>query len=178
MKKRKNYNIGIFIVVFLIIVLLAMTWIAISLIAAPDENKMEEYFKQDKTDLVLITEYFVNSDYQYIYINKSHLNKGTMFTGANTRDIKIEDSSVIKALNRLLKKRGYNIIGKDNNTIYFEKWFMFEESRGITYSINEANKPIIEFLTKVKPFFEDGWYYYEADYNEWREQGYIQLTFD
>ena len=26
----------------------------------------------------------------------------------------------------------------------------------------------ISFLTKLEPMSEDGWYYYEADYNKWR----------
>ena len=38
---------------------------------------------------------------------------------------------------------------------------------GIAYSINEE-EPTIEYLTNLVPLSEAGWYFYEADYNEWR----------
>ena len=40
--------------------------------------------------------------------------------------------------------------------------------RGIAYSINKTDKPVIEFLTELEQLSENGWYYYKADYNEWR----------
>ncbi len=51
-----------------------------------------------------------------------------MFTGANTRDIEIEDEVVIKALNRLLGKRGYRVIGRNDNIVFFKNGLSLKET--------------------------------------------------
>ena len=45
---------------------------------------------------------------------------------------------------------------------------MFEEERGIAYSINNESLPTVLYLTDVELLSENNWFYYEADYNEWR----------
>ena len=93
-----------------------------------------------------------------------------MFTGAYTRDKEIEDEAVIKSLNRIFGKRGYRVIGKNDNTIFFQEWAFLEKNRGIAYSINGEDKPVVEFLIKLEALSEDGWFYYEANYEEFRNQ--------
>lgn len=170
MKKGMKDNIRFVITVISIIVAVGLIWIAILSLVPPDRDKVEKYFERDKADFAIITEYIINTGYSYISINKSNIEKGMMFTGADTRNKKIEDEMVVKALDRLLKKRGYHVIGKNDNTVFFQKWAMLEEDRGIAYSINGEDKPSIEFLTKLEPLSENGWYYYEADYNKWRNR--------
>lgn len=170
MKKGIKDNIGFVIAIISITVIVGVIWIAISSLAQPDRDKMGKYLERDKADFAIIIEYFVNSDYSYINIDKSDLKKGVMFTGANTRDEEIEDEAVIKSLNRLLGKRGYRVIGRNDNTIFFQKWAFLEKDCGIAYSINGEDKPIVEFLIKLEELSEDGWYYYEADYEEYRNQ--------
>jgi len=128
---------------------------------------MEKHFKKDKADIVFITEYFVDSEYSEISIRKNNYKKGFMFTSTR-RDVEIEDEAVAKAIDRILKKRGYKAIIREGNTIYFEKWILFEDIHGIAYSINEGKEPTLQFLIKLEPLSENGWYYYEEDYNEWR----------
>lgn len=167
MKKGIKDNIRFIIAIISIAVVVGLAWIAIASLALPDANKMEKYFERDKADFVLIIEYFIQSDYSDIIIDKTNFKEGIISTGTNMRGKKIEDNAVVKAIERLFK-RGYRKIGIYNNTIYFVKRIMFEEERGIAYSINGEDKPIVEFLTKLDPLSQDGWYYYEADYNEWR----------
>lgn len=144
-------------------------WILILSITPPDKEKMDSYFERDQSDFAIITEYFINSGYSYINIDKSNIKKGTMFTGANTHDKRIEDDAVIKSLNRLFGKQGYHVIGRNDNTVFFQKWSFLEKDRGIAYSINGKDKPVVEFLIKLETLSENGWYYYEADYNEYRK---------
>lgn len=168
MKKALKNNIGWVIAIVSIIVVVGLVWNAILSLGPPDKDKIEKYFKRDKTDIILITEFLINSDYSEISINKKLQKDGFMFTGVNTRDRNIENEVVVKAVNRLLRRRGYKSILKNGNTISFEKWSFFEQCRGITYSINGKDEPILQFLIELEPLSENGWYYYEENYDEWR----------
>ena len=166
----------IFIIVFISIFSLVglFWWIADSLFP-PDKNKMERYFKQDKSDIILITEYLINSDYLKIRINDSDISnkKIFMFTGLETGNVEITNDTVVQAINRLYKKRGYSVIGRNGNTIHFQKWTrLMDFGSGIAYSI-DGSKPTedeIGYLTHLEPLSESKWYFYEEDYNEWRLQ--------
>lgn len=168
MRKGGKKNIGFIISVASIAAVVGGICIAICSLTPPDEDKMEEYFKRDKNDFAVITEYLADSSYSYITINKSDSQRGTMFTGADTQYEKIEDEAVIDALNRLFRDRGYRLVGRDNDTIFFQKWAHFEKERGIAYLLNGEDKPVIEFMVKAEMLSEEGWFYYETDYEEFR----------
>ena len=137
----------------------------------PDKNKAERLLARDKADMILITEHFIKSNYLEIYINESRAKKGSMFTGLETRDVNIEDRTVAEAIYRLFEKRGYKGINRDGNTISFLKWTrLMDFGSGIVYSINREDEPVLQYLTKIEPLSENGWYYYEEDYNEWRNR--------
>lgn len=91
-----------------------------------------------------------------------------MFTGPYTWNKEIEDKTVIKALNYLFKIRGYHVVGRDGNTIFFQKYSVLGSDRGIAYSINGEDDPVVEFVVKLDKLEDDGWFYYEADYEEFR----------
>lgn len=169
MKKRTKDNIGCIIAIVSVAIVIGVIWIAVSTLKPPDKDEMEKYLQQDKDDLVLITEYFINSDYSEISINESDFKKGIMFTGISTREVNIENETAMKAINRIFK-RGYHLILKNGNTISFEKWCFGEEHHGLAYSINSEDEPVLQFLTELDQLSENGWYYYEEDYNEWRNQ--------
>ncbi len=135
----------------------------------PGKNKMEKYFKRDQEDIFLITDYLVNSTYSEIFINGFNPENAMMFTGIESRYVKVDDDAVVEAINRLFKEQGYSVIDKTGNTIYFQKWIRSADfGSGIAYSINGEDEPVLQFLTKIESLSEDDWYYYEADYNEWR----------
>jgi len=142
-------------------------------LSPPDKNKAERFLARDKADMVLITEYFIKSNYLEIYINESSAKKGSMFTGLETRDVKIEDTTVAEAIDRLFEKRGYKGINRDGNTISFLIWTrLMDFGSGIAYSINGQvpDDMSIQFLTKLEPLDKENWYYYEEDYNEWKNR--------
>ena len=170
----KGRKITVLIIASVIILITALVLGVIGMVlyelTPPDKEKAEKYFQRDKKEIILITEYLNESDYPEIYINESDLEKGTMFIGTtDIRDVTIEDEKVKKAINWLFKRRGYKIIDKTDNTISFTRWTrLMDFGAGIAYSINEKDEPVLQYLTKLEALSEDGWYYYEEDYNEWR----------
>ncbi len=166
---RRRKIIGLSIIVVLALAVIAgLVSFTIYTLNPPDENRMKTYFIQDYDDIITVAEYLNNSFYSSVYISKSNIIKGQMFTGINTRHVKIEDKEISKVLQRLMIKRGYRYIGKSDNTIRFTQWAFGDEERGIAYSVNAEEKPTVQYLTKLEPLSEAGWYYYEADYNVWR----------
>ena len=157
MKEWKKNIKYIVLVIFLIAILPVSLWLVATNIDTASKDNAEKYFKKDKDDIILVTDYLVNSNSSSISINDTDI-------------ITIKDEKVKEAFNRLFKKK-YSAIDKNNNAIEFTIWTRFNNfGSGIVYSINNEEEPTIEYLTKLVPLSEDGWYYYEADYNLWRDQ--------
>lgn len=167
-KFTKSLNC-ILIVVFLVTFVVSIVWLLTFSLIPPDKEKMEKCFQQDKGDLIVISDYLGDLDYSYISIDKSDIKNGVMFTGANTRYQKIDDNTVVESLNRMLNNRKYILIGKNDNTVFFQKWRFLEKDRGIAVSVNKEEPPLVEFLIKSETLSEIGWHYYEADYEEYRK---------
>ncbi len=72
-----------------------------------------------------------------------------LFTRANTHDVKVENEAAVKAMNRLLKIR-ISCNWENDTTIYFQNWAMLEEDRGIAYSLQEEDQPVLAFLTEFE----------------------------
>ena len=144
----------------------------------PSAEKMERIFNRDQDDLFTIKDYFVESKYSGIFINESsYIKHPDMMTVSDIGDVKIEDAEVLDAIKRLFEQHGYESISKDGNTIEFHEWSaLLDNSRGIAYSINGIDEPEITFGTKLEPLDEEGWYYYEVDYNEWRKRHNAEMT--
>ncbi|MBQ6701932.1 MAG: hypothetical protein IJN17_03155 [Clostridia bacterium] len=143
-------------------------WYSTSSFVQPNKEKTEKFLQQDKEDLFVIFDYLSNSEYLNITIDRDHLEKGIMF--ADMEEQKIEDKTVIKALENLLDGRKYVSVGKSENTVFFEKWRFGERARGIAVPVNKNLKPVVEFLVNYELLSKEGWYYYEADYGEYRLQ--------
>ena len=127
------------------------------------KEKMETIFEKDQELLVVITNYFVDSGFENIYIYDD------METGEisiNGEHIIVNDAKVVEAISTL-KSRNYSVISKNGNTIIFQRWSNLDNGRGITYSV-DGNEPEVQFLTRLEHLSEPNWYYYEEDFNEWR----------
>ncbi|MBP3392295.1 MAG: hypothetical protein J6L76_05865 [Clostridia bacterium] len=121
-----------------------------------------QLYEYDKEDFRLIIDYFVASEDTKIFINKASYKKDDMKVAGH----KIEDKQVLQALKRCFAIKGYKKIGRNGNTIYFEKWSFGERSRGLAYLIEEDADLWIEALVKSVPLSQNRWYYYETDYGE------------
>jgi len=134
-------------------------------------NKMERIFIEDYELLSNAVHCLIeikDLEYDSIYIDDTMKNGEISNAG---KHVEIKDIEMIKVINTL-KRKGYKIIHKNENVIRFERWSRFENERGIVYSI-DGSKPSddakgIQFLIESVPLSEPNWYYYEADYNEWR----------
>lgn len=161
------------LVLGVIVLLVVLVWIAVNAILPPDQKAMEKCFQEDRSDLALAADYLSRIDYGYVVIDESGLDENVMFTGADTRYQNMNDPSFTAVLNRLLGWGGYNRITKSDGTIVFEKWGFGDMDRGIAYPITEGTRPNVEFLIKAEPLSENGWYYYEADYEQYRIQNQL-----
>jgi len=116
----------------------------------------------------IVKDYISGSEYDYIYIS-SNMRLGVMSAGEQGR-VLINTEEVADAI-MTLRKRGFHSIVKSNSCIKFHRQaFLREISYGIVYSIDGhiPDESAFTFLTKIEPLSEDGWYYYEEDYNEFR----------
>ena len=142
--------------------------------------KMERIFQKDHALLVSVAEYFQNSEYSSILIN--HEQKSgfmTVFYSSSDQLVKvvpIDDPEIVKNVDALLKRDlgyieigKYDIVNRNGNTVRFQRWAVFDNSRGIVYTI-DGTAPEIQFLTYYAPLSEEHWYYYETDFNEYRRR--------
>ena len=130
----------------------------------PDVDSVQEHFLNNYSDIQVIVEYMVSSPYENVYIMDAN---GTM--QADLTWMEIADEEVMAAVNNLLKNGEYIQIIKIGNTISLLQWCGTRDIEcGIAYSINRTDAPDVQFMTTVVPITEDGWYYYIADYNKWR----------
>ena len=167
MKNNKKI-IGILIVALSIALITSVIWITTSSLTAPDKEKTEKCFQKDKDNLSIVADYLSSLDYSYISIDKDNIKDGVMFTGADTRYQDIDDKVVVEALRVLLNDRDYIVVGKNEETVFFEKWRFLEKDRGIAVTVDTEDAPEVEFIVRYEALSETGWYYYEADYEEYR----------
>ena len=166
-KKNINWIIAITLIMALLV---GVFWFAYSSLMPPDKEKTEEYLQGDKDDLIIVVDFLNNLDYSFVHIDESNIENGTMFTGAYTREQKIENKTVLKALKKILNSKNYEKIVKNDNTVYFQKWSFLQQERGIAFNTNEEESLSVEYLIKSGTLSEPGWYFYEADYEEYRNQ--------
>lgn len=157
----------IVILVFCIIVIL---WLP------PSQKKMEKIYARDRSDLTVVCEYLsaIDCDATIEYDGTDcYVEKYKPIASTNKLNIVkeiIEDEAVRDAIKILFSSRGYDEIYKGENTVIFTKWHRGPDwSGGIAYKISKENQLEIGYVTKLSPLSHDGWYYYEADFNEWRE---------
>lgn len=141
----------------------------------PNAKKMQKIFNRDQNELCTIVGYFINTEHSKINISEASYLKSpnimSVSNGSEIGNVVIEDEAVLQSVKKIFEEQGYDYIGKNGNTIYFQEWSALRDnSRGIAYSVNKKDEPEIYFLTKLEPLDEEGWYYYEVDYNEWRIQ--------
>jgi hypothetical protein len=133
------------------------------------KSDMERDFNKNKADILLVTNFLVNSGYDSIYI--PYFDKScTMSITSEHIDVTIDDSGVAAAINRLINWRGYKVISTTENTVEFLRWSNKDNGRGAVFSIDGEipDEASLTFLTHIEPLTEPNWYYYEEDFNEWK----------
>ena len=132
-------------------------------------KQTERDFKKNKDAITLVKDYLADSDYDHISITSS-MERGIMCVFILGQSyVTISDDEVVEAITQLHRK-GYSSISKKSNAINFVRWTGKDVGKGVVYSIDGhiPDEDSLIFLTKIEPLSEDGWYYYEEDYNKWR----------
>ena len=162
------------LVVALIVII--VTCIIVILWIPPTQNKMEKIFGRDKTELTVVCEYLllIDCDATIVYDGTDcYVEKYKPNPSTNKLDIvkeKVENEVVRDAIEKLFSRRGYDEIYKGEHTVIFRKWHRGPDWwGGIAYKINKENQLEIGYVTEFAPLSDDGWYYYESDFNKWRE---------
>jgi hypothetical protein len=133
------------------------------------KSAMERDFNKNKADILLVTNFLVNSGYDSIYIPNFDKSCTMSITSEHT-DVMVDDSEVAAAINRLINWRGYKVISTTENTVEFSRWASKVNYRGVVFSIDGEipDETSFMFLTHIEPLTEPNWYYYEEDLNEWK----------
>lgn len=129
-------------------------------------EKMEEIFAEDYELLMVVVQFMIDTGHEKVRINRDDMENSEMFVYSSEELLKIEDINVKDSIKEL-RKRKYSVIGRKDNTIYFLRWSIRDNGRGIAFSV-DGSEPTLQFLTKIVSLPNPNWYYYEEDYNEWR----------
>lgn len=161
---RKSRKLVIIIICSILLVCLSVgLWQCMKYyVLPPDQEMATQLYEYDKEDFRLIIDYFMASKDTKIFIDKASYKKDDMKVAGH----KIQDKQVLKTLKYFFTIKGYKVIGRNGNTIYFEKWSFGERSIGLAYLIEEDADLWIEALVKSVPLSQSRWYYYETDYGE------------
>lgn len=143
------------------------------------QKKIEKEFYKNYETILEITSYLEKADFAYINIQGTDYiyddgNYGTWYVESGNADDtandgrkEIGDDKFIKEISHLFKDKKYQVISKSRNAISFQLMSTLDMGAGIVYTI-DGMQPSIQFLTKLEKLNVADWYYYEADYNEWR----------
>ena len=128
----------------------------------PSSRDVQKIFERDRETLLFLKDYFISTGYSDLYIYSS-----CETALAGLEKIVVDDNRAVESFKQL-RRKGYEIFDKNDNTIVFEIWSGIRDvSAGIAYSVD--GEPIsIEYMTEYTPLSENDWYYYVTDYNKAR----------
>lgn len=131
----------------------------------PDAASIQDKFDRNEENITLVTEYLLALSYPDAWIHEPNR---TFFSEFEWHTI--EDEKVCEAIETLWKNGISNIYKEtDDNSVSFVMWSSFQEiDCGVAFSMDGINSPSVQFMTQVEPLTQSGWYYYVADYNQWR----------
>jgi hypothetical protein len=152
------------VIAALIIGGLIFLWVLFPPLLSKEATKKD--FLKNYEDIMVVTNYMLDSKYKGMVIYCTDEDK-TMYV-IEYGDIPIGDTMVIETID-ILKQKGYQTIVKEKNNISFVRSSSLDAGSGVVYSI-DGSEPQLQFLTRLEPLEEPNWYYYEEDFNEWRER--------
>lgn len=163
------------ILVFIVIIVLFLT-IKLSKGNYSTDKKIKKEFYDNYDTISCITEALEETSYSRINIqNVDYIyddgNFGTWYVRDDeigTEGIeKIPDVELVEMLNKIFTERKYQVVSKKDKTISFQLWSNLDVGKGVVY-VSCGETPSIQFLTKYEKLDKENWFYYEADFNEWR----------
>lgn len=153
----------------------------------PGEDKMKAVFTENETAFKASAKYLLSFEDKYENLENVYITKpdevtvytrqpGTVYLDEKVVKTETTAAEDISALfNAGCKSIGMsgsaNINSSSPNSIYYRMWSatIYDIDCGIAVSKDEGGTPKTEFMTKLSPISDDGWYYYISDYEDWRE---------
>lgn len=136
---------------------------------APSIGQFEKIFQEYESDFSTVSTYLENIQAEWALIETDN---GKINIGFQNQII--NDSLVLESLNHLWKAGCFSIyMNRENNSICFGLWktgMVGDADAGLLYAIENDEKklPTTQYLTELQPLQADSWYYYIADYEEYR----------
>lgn len=154
---------------FLTIIVCLVSFSGCSIMEPHKKIKFEAIFLECYEDIETVVDFMIISEYETIIINAESR------TGLYSKDgyhyeseELVLDTKMETAVNRLLKV-GFKQIVKSGNTIQLgQAHWLFSIDHGVACAINGQDLPDIDYVTELIPTEKEGWYYYVADFNQWR----------
>lgn len=163
------------ILVFIVIIMLFMT-IKLSKETYSTDKKIKKEFYDNYDRISCITKILEETSYSQINIQSVDYiyddgNFGTWYVRDDETGIggveKISNVELLEMLNEIFLERKYQVVNKKDKTISFQLWANLDAAEGVAY-VSSGEAPSIEFLTKYEELDKENWFYYEADFNEWK----------
>ncbi len=161
------------VVVAVLCVSLLLTGCMMRLRNEPGKEETDAWFRENKADILLVTEYLLQLEYDYCYI----WDENSELSVLKSVQIPVDNPEFYPAVKRLFENKCYRIT-KKNDTIDFLLWTFFDgRGKGLAYS-PDSKVPSIQCLMDCELIEgETDWYYYLDDYETWRAQGRPNYTF-
>lgn len=172
--KKNKLIIKIIIVLLIVCGIIIFMWLRSLFGPYSSQKKIEREFYKNYETILEITSYIENTGFEnvniqatdYIYDDGDY---GTWYVkNGDVEGVEnIENQYFVEMISELFNKRKYQVIAKNENTIYFQLSANIDAGSGVAYSI-DGSEPTLQFLTKSEKMDKENWYYYEENFNEWK----------
>lgn len=165
MKKSSKVLIIVIAAALSVIVLSFIAVRALKRFSRPDKYKIEEAFTANIDAFETVAEYMRALDRDSCFIESDNGQIKSIYG-----EVPVENEEVVEAVKRLWQI-GCHLISKyaDYNSIKFELWSnMFGIDSGVLYVIDDNEAPSVQYMTGLEETQFAKWFYYAADYEEWR----------
>ena len=135
-------------------------------------DEMKRDFEENSDTILIVRDYFLRLEYAWLVYPPPTGERGVMFA-EYAPDLRLAldegyDGNAVRELLRL----GYRRIEKRGGFISFIRWGNTSAGVGIVYA-TDGYVPIsvvLQFLTVLEPMEEEGWFYFEVNFNEYRRR--------
>ena len=160
---------------FLLLSFLAILGITLLVIILHHPDKATAFYEKHHRDLQTVADFLSSKDATDLSVNAGGTYTVRTVAGdgltIQSQTFPIEDEAVKSAVRRLFGQARCKSIDKQGGSIVFLRWvFMMDFGSGFAFTTADNAYNDIQYLTKLEPMADPGWYYYEEDYNEWRIQ--------
>ena len=134
----------------------------------PSIDQIEKLYLKNESDFRSVSDFLTGLPSDSVYIGDD-----SGIIHADLTDQQIADPLIVDSLRRLWKAGCSSIyMNRSCNAITFVLWkteLVGDAEAGVLYAIDadEGKAPAAQYLTELQPM-TGAWYYYIADYEEWR----------